>query len=101
MTAYGAVLFRFGGSVVDGLVSGAFGATLCFLQLYAARKNAIFSNIFEISIAALISFISRGLSTTDLFCYEALSSAGVVLVLPGYVIRESHRRCTRLWWAVS
>lgn len=41
----------------------------------------------RISIAALISFIARGLSTTNYFCYEALSSAGVVLVLPGYVIR--------------
>ncbi|KAM0751263.1 DUF1212-domain-containing protein, partial [Meredithblackwellia eburnea MCA 4105] len=76
----------FGGSFVDAFVSGAFGATLAFLQLYAAKKNAIFSNIFEISIAALISFISRGLSTTNYFCYEALSSAGVVLVLPGYII---------------
>ncbi|KAK4699716.1 hypothetical protein P7C70_g6543, partial [Phenoliferia sp. Uapishka_3] len=76
----------FGGSFVDALVSGAFGAGLAFLQLHAAKKNAIFSNIFEISVAALISFISRGLSTTDYFCYEALSSAGVVLVLPGYII---------------
>jgi len=76
----------FGGSFVDAFVAGAFGATLAFLQLYVARRNAVFSNIFEISIACLISFVSRGLSTTNLFCYEALSSAGVVLVLPGFIV---------------
>jgi uncharacterized membrane protein YjjP (DUF1212 family) len=37
----------FGGSFVDGWVAGGFGAMLAFLQLYAAKKNAIFSNIFE------------------------------------------------------
>ncbi|KAL8276960.1 hypothetical protein RQP46_010595 [Phenoliferia psychrophenolica] len=76
----------FGGSFVDAFASGAFGATLAFLQLYAAKKNAIFSNIFEISVAALISFVSRGLARTNFFCYEAISSSGVVLVLPGYII---------------
>lgn len=76
----------FGGSFIDAFVAGAFGATLAFLQLHVARKNAVFANIFEISIACLISFVSRGLSTTNLFCYEALSSAGVVLVLPGYIV---------------
>lgn len=42
--------------------------------------------IYRISIATLVSFISRALSTTDYFCYPALSSAGVVLVLPGYAV---------------
>ncbi|GAA5828749.1 hypothetical protein JCM3766R1_003807 [Sporobolomyces carnicolor] len=76
----------FAGSIIDALVSAAFGAMLCFLQLYVARKNAVFSNIFEISVAALISFAARGLSTTEYFCYESVASAGVVMVLPGYVV---------------
>ncbi|GAA5899654.1 hypothetical protein JCM5296_001388 [Sporobolomyces johnsonii] len=76
----------FAGSFVDAFVAGAFGAMLAFLQLYVARKNAIFSNIFEISVAALISFAARGLSTTGYFCYESIASAGVVMVLPGYVV---------------
>ncbi|GAA5935400.1 uncharacterized protein JCM15063_001023 [Sporobolomyces koalae] len=76
----------FAGSIIDALVAGTFGATLCFLQLYVARKNAVFSNIFEISVAALISFAARGLSTTNYFCYESVASAGVVMVLPGYVV---------------
>lgn len=37
-----------------------------------------------------MSFIARGLSSipSQIFCYSAISSAGVVLVLPGYMIRE-------------
>jgi len=118
-------IFSFAGSIIDALVAGAFGATLCFLQLYVARKNAVFSNIFEwvftpfflskllpirrwqsaridrISVAALISFAARGLSTTEYFCYESVASAGVVMVLPGYVVRElifpENRKRFRSW----
>jgi uncharacterized membrane protein YjjP (DUF1212 family) len=51
-----------------------------------ASTNQMYSSIFEISVATIVSFISRGLSTTGIFCYQSLSSAGVVLILPGYVI---------------
>jgi uncharacterized membrane protein YjjP (DUF1212 family) len=78
----------FGGSFIDGLASGCCGILLSFLQIHVASKSAMYSNIFEISIATLISFAARGLSTTGVFCYQAVASAGVVLVLPGYIIRE-------------
>lgn len=77
----------FSGSFVDGCIAALFGALLAFLQLRIAAKNAMYSNIFEISIATIVSFSARGLSATNIFCYQAISSAGVVLVLPGYVIR--------------
>jgi len=76
----------FGGSFIDAFVSAAYGAGLTFLNLHVARKNAMYSNIFEISVAIIISFISRGLSTTELFCYQSIASSGVILVLPGYII---------------
>ncbi|CAD6577107.1 MAG: hypothetical protein CYPHOPRED_000161, partial [Cyphobasidiales sp. Tagirdzhanova-0007] len=76
----------FGGSFVDAWVSACFGALLAFLQLYVVRKSAMYSNIFEISIATIASFVARGLCTTNYFCYPALASAGVVLILPGYTI---------------
>jgi uncharacterized membrane protein YjjP (DUF1212 family) len=40
-------------------------------------------------MAMLASFIGRALASTHIFCYEAISSAGVVLILPGYTIRAS------------
>lgn len=36
----------------------------------------------------MISFTARGLSATGFFCYQAVASAGVVLILPGYTICE-------------
>lgn len=39
--------FSFGGSFVDGLISGVFGAVLAFLQLRVAARSAMYSNIFE------------------------------------------------------
>ncbi|WWC70587.1 uncharacterized protein I206_104538 [Kwoniella pini CBS 10737] len=76
----------FGGSLIDGLASGALGILLSFMQLHVASKSAMYSNIFEISIATVVSFTARGLSTTGIFCYQAVASAGVVLILPGYTI---------------
>ena len=40
----------------------------------------------RISVATITSFIARGLSTTQYFCYPALASSGVVLIRPGYAI---------------
>lgn len=78
----------FGGSFLDMWVAGTGGAILCFLQLRAADKSAMYANVFEISVSILISFAARGLSTIPghLFCYESISSSGVVLILPGYLI---------------
>jgi uncharacterized membrane protein YjjP (DUF1212 family) len=44
----------------------------------------------RISVSILVSFIARALSTIpgDLFCYSAISSAGVVHILPGFTIRK-------------
>lgn len=78
----------FGGSFIDAWASAIFGILNQFLNLRIAKNNAMYANIFEISVAILISFISRALSTTEVFCYQAIASSGVVLVLPGYIIRE-------------
>ncbi|KIO30219.1 hypothetical protein M407DRAFT_225028 [Tulasnella calospora MUT 4182] len=78
----------FGGSFVDMLVAGGEGALLSYLQFGIASKNAMYSNVFEISVAIIMSFIARGLASipSQIFCYSAISSAGIVLVLPGYMI---------------
>jgi hypothetical protein len=46
----------------------------------------MFSNVFEIAIATIISFIAAALASTQVFCYTALVSGGVVLILPGYIV---------------
>ncbi|KZS96865.1 DUF1212-domain-containing protein [Sistotremastrum niveocremeum HHB9708] len=78
----------FGGSFIDMWIAGAAGAFLAFLQLRAATKSALYANVFEISVAIMVSFVARALSSipSGIFCYNAISSAGVVLILPGYLI---------------
>ncbi|QRV87456.1 pheromone-regulated membrane protein [Ceratobasidium sp. AG-Ba] len=78
----------FGGSFADMWVSGAAGMIICWLQLYAASKSSLYSNVFEISAAMMVSFAARGLASipSGIFCYSAISSAGVVLILPGFMV---------------
>ncbi|KAF8606958.1 DUF1212-domain-containing protein [Ceratobasidium sp. AG-I] len=84
-------VMSFGGSFLDMWVAGAGCATIAFLQLNTASKNPMYSNIFEISAAMMMSFIARGLSSIkgNFFCYSAISSAGIVLILPGSIVLAS------------
>lgn len=52
------------------------------------RKQA--TKIFSITMAGFMSFIARGLASMPghLFCYSAISSAAIVGILPGYLIRK-------------
>ncbi|KAF8639835.1 hypothetical protein AX17_001090 [Amanita inopinata Kibby_2008] len=81
----------FGGSLVDMWIAGASAFILSVLQLCVVTKSAMYANVFEITIAILISFTARGLSSirSQIFCYTAISSAGIVGILPGYLILSS------------
>ncbi|WWC73372.1 uncharacterized protein I206_107339 [Kwoniella pini CBS 10737] len=76
----------FSGSFIDILMSGALGSTLAIVQFTIAEKNKLVSNIFEIAMAGILSFIARGLGASNYFCYESLASAAIVLILPGWHI---------------
>ncbi|KAB5590698.1 Pheromone-regulated membrane protein [Ceratobasidium theobromae] len=84
-------VMSFGGSFTDMWIAGAGSASIAYLQLNVATKNPMYSNIFEISAAMMMSFVARGLSSINgnLFCYSAISSAGVVLILPGSIVLAS------------
>jgi uncharacterized membrane protein YjjP (DUF1212 family) len=72
-------------SFIDALMTIPLGWLLCVVQIISAR-NDMFSNVFEIAIATIISFIAAALASTRYFCYTALVSGGVVLILPGYIV---------------
>ncbi|WWC93162.1 uncharacterized protein L201_008130 [Kwoniella dendrophila CBS 6074] len=76
----------FSGSFIDILMSGALGSMLAIVQFTIAQKNKLVSNIFEIAMAGILSFIARGLGASGYFCYESLASAAIVLILPGWHI---------------
>jgi hypothetical protein len=53
-----------------------------YVKLYRAGRHADMLSSFEIAIATFVSFIAAGLASTGVFCYTALVSGGVVLILP-------------------
>ena len=71
----------FSGSFIDCLASAPLGALLVAIQLIGAR-NELYANVFEITIATLLSFLSAALASTKHFCYSAVASSSVVLILP-------------------
>lgn len=75
----------FNASFIDALTCAALGGILALVQLLA-DVNDMFSNVFEIVVATLISFIAAVLSDTNKFCYTALVTGGVVLILPGLIV---------------
>ena len=48
------------------------------------------TKVISITMAGFMSFIARGLASIPghLFCYSAISSAAIVGILPGYLIRK-------------
>ncbi|KAI0750823.1 DUF1212-domain-containing protein [Daedaleopsis nitida] len=84
-------VLAFGGSFLDLWIAGIGAAFLCLMQTSVASKSQLYANVFEISVTIMISFAARGLSSirSQIFCYTAISSAGIVGILPGYLILSS------------
>ncbi|KZT02409.1 DUF1212-domain-containing protein [Laetiporus sulphureus 93-53] len=81
-------VLAFGGSILDMFISGASASVLQYLGLRAASKSTIYANVYEISVSIIVSFIARVLASIpgNIFCYTSISSAGVVLILPGFTV---------------
>ncbi|KAG8764177.1 hypothetical protein FRC12_008242 [Ceratobasidium sp. 428] len=75
----------FSGSFVDAVCAFPLGAILVWVQNMSAR-NELYSNVFEITIASLLSFISGAFAASQHVCYAAVASGSVVLILPGYIV---------------
>ncbi|KAI0750391.1 hypothetical protein C8Q74DRAFT_1211863 [Fomes fomentarius] len=75
----------FNGSFIDCVMSFPLGCLLIIIQLFAAR-NELYSNVFEITVATIFSFIAAALSSASFFCYSAIASSSVVLILPGFIV---------------
>lgn len=75
----------FSGSFADSLAVFPLGCLLVMVQLMSA-KHELYSNVFEITVATLLSFLSALLASSGFFCYAALASSSVVLILPGFFV---------------
>lgn len=75
----------FDGSFIDALMAAVLGAVLVITQMLVAKKDS-FSSIFEILIASFNSFIAACLAYSRYFCFKAVVSGSIVLILPGFII---------------
>lgn len=75
----------FNGSFIDCLVSFPLGCLLIVIQLFSAR-NELYSNVFETTVSMIFSFISAALAASGYFCYSAIASSSIVLILPGFIV---------------
>ncbi|KAJ6632256.1 hypothetical protein B0H10DRAFT_9933 [Mycena sp. CBHHK59/15] len=75
----------FSGSFLDALIVFPLGALLVAIQLLSVR-NELYANVFEITIATLFSFLAAALASSRIFCYSAVASSSVVLILPGFIV---------------
>ncbi|KAE9397500.1 DUF1212-domain-containing protein [Gymnopus androsaceus JB14] len=75
----------FAGSFIDSLAVFPLGAILVGVQQLSVR-NELYSNVFEITIATLFSFICGGLAASKHICYSAATSSSIVLILPGFIV---------------
>ncbi|EDR02469.1 uncharacterized protein LACBIDRAFT_309496 [Laccaria bicolor S238N-H82] len=75
----------FSGSFLDCLISFPLGAFLVFVQIMSVR-NVLYTYVFEFTMTTLFSFLAAALAATHHFCYSAVASASVVLILPGFIV---------------
>ncbi|KAF9511816.1 hypothetical protein BS47DRAFT_1363573 [Hydnum rufescens UP504] len=84
-------LFAFQGAAADALIGGLCAAGMAVLSLYLASENPLIAKIFELLGAFVISFIARALysNSEHKFCYSAIASGGIVLILPGFTVMSA------------
>lgn len=75
----------FYGSLIDCLVAIPLGALLVLVQVVVS-KNDLYSSLFEIVIVCVNSFLAAALASTGQFCFAAVASGSIVLILPGYIV---------------
>lgn len=83
------ILIFFNGAWLDMIPSFCMGALIGFLECFVAPKNAIYSSVFEIGSAILLSFIGRAVGSIangKYFCFSAVVLSGLCMLLPGYMI---------------
>ena len=103
-----------GGSILDMIISGLCACALQYLGLNAVNKSSVYASVYEcevlvmfftstdqarrISVTIFVAFVARALGSIPghPFCYNAISSSGIVLVLPGFTVckRANHRSKT-------
>ncbi|KAL5334992.1 hypothetical protein BJX70DRAFT_391021 [Aspergillus crustosus] len=88
--------FSFGARPVDMPIIFFLGCCVGFMQLVLAPRSPLYSNIFEVSAAILVSFLARAFGSITLpghsdpvFCYASITESSIALILPGFFVLSS------------
>jgi hypothetical protein len=73
-------------SVLDLCVSFILGSGLVASQILIASRSDVLSNIFEIFVSVVASFVAAAVANSRHFCYSAITSSSIVLILPGWYV---------------
>lgn len=83
--------FAFKARLIDLPIAFVLGICVGICQLMIVPLSDLYSNVSEVSIAVFTSFLSRALGSIrngPHFCFSALAQSSIVLILPGYTLRE-------------
>ena len=83
--------FAFGARLIDLPISFMLGGILGAARQFSASRSDLYSNIFEILAAMITSFFARLFGSIfggEVFCFSAVAQSSIVLILPGYTVRE-------------
>ncbi|KAL4891996.1 hypothetical protein BDV59DRAFT_56633 [Aspergillus ambiguus] len=88
--------FAFSARPIDMPIIFVLGCCLGIMQHILAPMSALYSNVFEVTAAILISFLARAFGSIRLpghsdpiFCYASITEASIALILPGFSVLTS------------
>ncbi|KAB8068527.1 DUF1212-domain-containing protein [Aspergillus leporis] len=83
--------WAFNARPIDMPIIFVLGCLLGFMQNVLAPASPVYSNVFEVSVAVLMSFLARAFGSirvggTPVFCFSALTQSSIALILPGFSV---------------
>lgn len=88
--------FAFAARPIDLPIIFVLGCCVGIMQHIFAPSSALYSNVFEVTAAMLVSFLARAFGsiilpghTEPLFCYSSIAESSIALILPGFGVLTS------------
>ncbi|KAF5857227.1 hypothetical protein ETB97_006069 [Aspergillus alliaceus] len=83
--------WAFNARPIDMPIIFVLGCLLGFMQNVLAPASPVYSNVFEVSVAILMSFLGRAFGSirvggTPVFCFSAMTQSSIALILPGFSV---------------